>query len=213
MRLGIFGGSFDPPHTGHLVVAQDAMDALSLDRMLIVPAAHQPLKHDQFASAEHRLAMVQRCFTDIAGMTVDPIEMQRGGLSFMVDTVASVRQRYPSVDLHLLIGDDVARTLPLWREPQRLLSMVHLVVLTRVTESEPTESPAEKRDGLGGSLLGFPVQRLATRRVDVSSTEVRARVRSGRSIRGFVTDAVADYIASAGLYLRDPVAEDVSARA
>ena len=112
MRLGIFGGSFDPPHTGHLVVAQDAMDALSLDRMLIVPAAHQPLKHDQFASAEHRLAMVQRCFTDIAGMTVDPIEMQRGGLSFMVDTVASVRQRYPSVDLHLLIGDDVARTRP-----------------------------------------------------------------------------------------------------
>ncbi len=208
MRLGIFGGTFDPPHVGHLLVAQDAITALSLDRLLIVPAATQPLKQGQHTLAHHRLTMVQHGFAGVAEMVVDPIEIERGGLSFMVDTVESLRRRWPAAELYLLIGDDVVATLPQWREPERLRSMVRLVILRRDSAGSVTEWPSNQRDE-----PGLPVQHLATRQVDVSSTEIRARVRAGRSIRGFVTDAVADYIASAGLYLRDPVAEDVSARA
>ena len=207
MRLGIFGGSFDPPHAGHLLVAQDVIPALSLDRLLIVPAAQQPLKSEHQTPAVHRLAMVQRCFEGVPGMVVDPIEIDRGGLSYMVDTVETLQRRWPSAELHLLIGEDVLATFPQWREPERLRSMVRLVVLRR-SLVESHQSDSVQRDA-----PGFPVQHLATRQVDVSSTEIRARVRAGRSIRGFVTDAVADYIASTGLYLQDPVAEDVPARA
>jgi nicotinate-nucleotide adenylyltransferase len=112
MRLGIFGGSFDPPHVGHLLVAQDAVTALSLDRLLIVPAAQQPLK-GQHASAADRLAMVQRCFDGVSGMVVDPIEIDRGGLSYMVDTVESLQRREPTAALHLLIGE---RQVVTWRQ-------------------------------------------------------------------------------------------------
>jgi len=208
MRVGIFGGSFDPPHVGHLLVAQDALTALSLDRLLIVPAAQQPLKQGLQTPATDRLALVQRCFGGVPGMEVDPVEIERGGLSFMVDTVEALRQRWPSAELHLLIGEDVVATLPNWREPERLRSMVRLVVLRRSSSAGVPHASVAPRDE-----TGVPVQHLATRRVDVSSTEIRARVRAGRSIRGFVTDAVAEYIASTGLYLRDPVAVDVSARA
>jgi len=208
MRLGIFGGSFDPPHVGHLLVAQDAVTALSLDRLLIVPAAQQPLKQGQQTPAADRLAMVQRCFAGVPGLVVDPVEIDRGGLSYMVDTVESLQRREPTADLHLLIGEDVLETFPRWREPERLRSMVRLVVLRRNMTHEPVATSAGQQ---GAPEL--PVHHLATRRVDVSSTEVRERVRAGRSIRGFVTDAVAEYIESTGLYLRDPMAGDVSERA
>jgi nicotinate-nucleotide adenylyltransferase len=208
MRVGIFGGSFDPPHVGHLLVAQDAITALSLDRLLIVPAGQQPLKQGAQSPAVDRLAMVQHCFGNVDGMVVDPVEIERGGLSFMVDTVETLQRRWPGAELHLLVGEDVIETLPRWREPERLRSMVRLVVLRRVTGAGPERIPPVQHDA-----RDFPVRHLATRRVDVSSTEIRARVREGRSIRGFVTDAVAEYIASTGLYLRDPVAADVPARA
>jgi nicotinate-nucleotide adenylyltransferase len=208
VRLGIFGGSFDPPHVGHLLVAQDAITALSLDRLLIVPAAQQPLKQGQQTPAADRLAMVHRCFAGVPGMLVDPVEIDRGGLSYMVDTVESLQRREPSAVLHLLIGQDAFETLSRWREPERLRSMVRLVVLRRGTAGDSVAASPERQHAEGGSL-----QYLATRRVDVSSTEIRERVRAGRSIRGFVTDAVAEYIESTGLYLRDPMAGDVSARA
>lgn len=208
VRLGIFGGSFDPPHIGHLLLAQDAIDALSLDRLIVIPAGQQPLKPEQHASAEHRLALVNRCFGGVPGIEIDPIEIERGGLSFMVDTVETLQRRWPSAELHLLVGADVVATLPRWREPERLMSMVKLVVWQRTSVADSPLAPSEERDA-----PVYPVQHLATRRVDVSSTEIRARAREGRSLRGFVTDAVADYIASTGLYLRDSDAVDVSARA
>lgn len=208
MRIGIFGGSFDPPHVGHLLVAQDAMLALSLDRLVVIPAGQQPLKAAQHANARHRLAMVRQSFGGIAGIEVDPIEIERGGLSFMVDTVETLQRRWPLAELHLLIGEDVVATLPRWREPERLLSMVKLVAWQRFADADAPVESFEQRDA-----SEVPVHRLATRRVDVSSTEIRARVLAGRSIRGFVTDAVADYIASTGLYLRDSDAVDVAARA
>ena len=202
MKVGIFGGSFDPPHVGHLLAAQDAFEALSLNRMEVVPVAQQPLKTSGHAAAADRLAMTRICFGNLAGVRVDPIEIERGGLSFTVDTVEAYRRQWPSADLHLLVGEDTVAKLAQWREPARLLSMVQIVVLTRTAKFDrattATVSPSEDF-WVGHS----PPLYLATRQVDVSSTEIRARVRTGRSIRGFVPDAVAAYIASTGLYLQE----------
>jgi len=200
MRIGIFGGSFDPPHTGHLLAAIDAMEALSLDRLHVVPAAVQPLKSGQGTDSMHRLAMTQRCFGGLPRVEVDPIEIERGGLSFTVDTVEAYRRQWPLAELHLLIGEDAAAGLARWRDPERLLSMVRLVVLSRTVPS-PTNREATDASAIDQWMPGPPI-RLATRRVDVSSTEIRARVRAGTTLRGFVPDAVAAYIASTGLYLQ-----------
>ncbi len=200
MQLGLFGGSFDPPHVGHLLVAQDALEVLQLDRLLVIPAARQPLKDAQPTSAAHRLAMVEACFSGIAGIEVDPVEIGRGGLSYMVDTVDVVHRRWPEAALHLLVGSDVVPTLPRWHNVDGLLSMVHLVVLTRGTALDNVVLSVDAEE----TSDRVAVRYLATRRVDVSSTEIRSRVREGRSIRGFVPDAVAAYIASTGLYLEDP---------
>lgn len=198
MRLGLWGGSFDPPHIGHLLMAQDAMEALALDRLLVIPTGSQPLKGPQHASAVDRLAMTERCFAGLPNVVVDPIEIERGGLSYTVDTVAALRARWPDATLLLLMGADAAATLSRWREPDRLCAMVEVVVLNRPGE------PAASLGATGNKAV--PMRRVATRQVEVSSTEIRDRIRSGRSIRGFVTEAVADYIASTGLYLRDPMA-------
>ncbi len=194
MRIGILGGSFDPPHVGHLLVAQDAIAALQLNRLIVVPAATQPLKKSHTTSAEHRLAMAKRCFGGVAGMFVDPVEIDRGGLSYMVDTVEHHSREFPSALIHLLIGADVVESLPRWRDIDRLLSMVRLVVMRR---GLPVSG--DRSDAASLQLVGDIVE-LNTRIVDVSSTEIRARIRSGQSLRGFVTDAVAEYIESTGLY-------------
>ena len=134
MRIGLFGGSFDPPHIGHLLVAQDAIEALSLDHLLVIPAAQQPLKGPDQTAAQHRLAMVQACFDGVPRTQVDPAEITRGGLSFMVDTVEDVQRRWPAAHLHLLVGSDVVPTLPHWKEPERLLGLVRLVLLYRYSD-------------------------------------------------------------------------------
>lgn len=188
VRLAIFGGSFDPPHIGHLLVAQDAYDQLGLDRLIFVPAATQPLKSKgASASAEHRLAMTRLMAGDDRRLDVSPMEIERGGLSFMVETLAEVARQNPTAERYLLVGADVLGTFGQWREPERILTLARVVVLQRGDDANPRTTSDR-------------MSTLPTRRVDVSSTEVRERVRQGKSIRGFVTDAVAAYIARTGLY-------------
>ena len=193
MRVGVFGGSFDPPHVGHLLAAVDAHEALALDRLLFVPAASQPLKVGRVtASAEDRLAMTELLAQDDPRFAVDRVEIDRGGLSYMVDTLATLAGRLPGARLHLLVGADVLHSFAKWREPERVAQLAELVVLER-----------EPQGGEEGPLDAGPAagaRRLATRRVDVSSTEVRGRVRAGQSIRGFVPEAVASFIERARLY-------------
>jgi nicotinate-nucleotide adenylyltransferase len=185
VRLGLFGGTFDPPHVGHLLAASDAFEALSLDRLVFIPNARQPLKTGVVPTdAPHRLEMARLTCQDDPRFAVDSIEIDRGGLSFTVDTVREYRKRHPDAALFLLVGEDIIPTLPSWRESAALLEMIELVVLTRGTSQ--TESG--------------PGRRLETRRVDISSTEIRDRVRRGMSVTGFVTDGVAEYIAVNGLY-------------
>jgi nicotinate-nucleotide adenylyltransferase len=186
VRLGVFGGSFDPPHVGHLLVAADAFDALQLDRLIFVPASVQPLKAaKESASARHRLEMVRCLVGDDPRFAVDPIEIDRDGLSYTVETLAAFAERYPKAKRFFLVGMDVLASFAQWREPDRVLRLATLAVMQRTGETGPVPASAI---------------RIETRRVDVSSTEIRDRVRTGRTIRGFVPEAVAAYIADHRLY-------------
>ena len=188
MRLGIYGGSFDPPHLGHLLPVIDAAEQLGLDGVRYVPAAIQPLKVGRAtASPADRLAMTERLVQGIPGFTVDPAEIDRPGLSFTVDTLAGVAAEVPGAELFLLLGADAYALFDKWRDPDRVRALATIVVLVR---GDGGPSPRE--------LPGVRV--LQSRRVDISSTELRARVRDGRTIRGFVPDAVADYVAEHRLY-------------
>jgi nicotinate-nucleotide adenylyltransferase len=189
VRLAIFGGSFDPPHIGHLLVAHDAVEQLSLDRLIFVPAASQPLKPAAATPAWTRLEMVRLSAGDDSRFEVSDLEVARGGLSFTVDTVAHFAELFPGADRFLLLGADVLATFGQWKEPARVLQLARPVILAR------DGLPASLPDGLAADAI-----QLTARRVDVSSTEIRARVRAGKSIRGFVTEAVAAVIDRDRLY-------------
>ena len=190
MRLGILGGSFDPPHVGHLLAAVDAFDGLGLDRLVFVPAAVQPLKEGlATATVDQRLAMVQLLVGNDERFEVSATEIQRPGLSYSVDTLEDFARRYPRAERFFLVGADAMTTFGAWQEPERIVRLPQLTVLRRpgaATESGPV--PA-------GTIS------LTTRLIDVSSTEIRARVRTGKSIRGFVPESVAGFIEAEQLYL------------
>jgi len=191
MRIGILGGTFDPPHVGHWLAAVDAVESLRLDRLLFIPAATQPLKAGaSVAAAVDRLAMVQLLVAGDERFTMDTIEIERGGLSFTVDTLRSLHVRDPRAEWFLCIGSDAFAQLALWREPDEVRRLATIAVLPR----EGTVPDAATLAASPGTVV------VPMRRVDVSSTEVRARVRAGRSVRGFVTEPVAAYIAAHGLY-------------
>jgi nicotinate-nucleotide adenylyltransferase len=192
VRLGFLGGTFDPPHIGHLLAASDAYEALELDRLLFVPAGVQPFKVGLVqATPEQRLHMIALTLGDDPRFGVETVEIDRKGLSYTVDTLAHLAAAYSRASRFLLVGEDLAGQLATWREPERIAELAQIVVLSR-----GSEAPLPQQAG-GGAL---PMTRIATRRIDLSSTEIRARVRAGKSIHGFVTDAVADLIRSAGLY-------------
>jgi nicotinate-nucleotide adenylyltransferase len=188
MRLGIFGGTFDPPHLGHLLPLIDAAESLGLDAVRLVPTATQPLKIGRVvAAAHHRLAMSERLVARIPGLTVDATEIQRAGLSYTVDTLTAIAATEPESELVLIVGGDAYALFAQWRAPERIRQLAKIAVLAR-------------GDGAGVVEGEAGVTYLRTRRVDISSTELRARVADGRTIRGFVPDAVADYIAEHRLY-------------
>lgn len=189
MRLGVLGGSFDPPHIGHLLAAGDAFEALSLDRLIFVPAFVQPLKVGRTgATAAQRLTMVRLLVDGDARFSVDPIEIERAGLSYSVDTLAAFAEQFPDAERFFLVGADVFPSFRRWREPARIVQLATLAVLRRTGETPDLT-------GIEGRTVLLP-----TRRVDVSSTEVRERVRLGKSIRGFVPEAVAAFIEAERLY-------------
>ena len=199
VRLGLFGGTFDPPHVGHLLAASDAYEALHLDRVVFIPAARQPFKQGAVAaSTDERLAMLRLLVGDDARFEVDPIEIDRGGLSYTVDTLDAYAARHPSSERFLLIGEDLAAQIATWHQADRIATLAQVVVLARGLDADVSSGHGAVPSS--GERPAMPSVRIATRRVDVSSSEIRARVRGALSLRGFVTEAVADYIRSAALY-------------
>ncbi|MFQ5550780.1 MAG: nicotinate (nicotinamide) nucleotide adenylyltransferase [Gemmatimonadales bacterium] len=184
LRIGIFGGSFDPVHLGHVAAVSAAQQQLALDLVLVVPAGVQPFKLDAGASPEHRLAMLRLAFEDVPYTEIDSCEIERGGLSYTVDTVEEVRNRFPSHQLCLLVGADTARELPKWHRFDDLRRMVRIVVLSR----PGTESPE-------GDL-----EFVAIPDVPTSATEIREALGQGRANPDVIPERVLHYMREHGLY-------------
>jgi nicotinate-nucleotide adenylyltransferase len=189
-RIGLFGGSFDPVHCGHLLVAQAACEELEVSRLFFVPAARSPFKPDTTpAPAGERLRLLRLALAGQTRFEIDEQELKRGGTSFTIDTVQEYVRRFPQAELFYLIGADHVSQLAHWREADELAQLVEFVVVPRPGETPPAaQSPFRVR-----VLQGFPLA--------ISSSQVRARVRAGRPIDGLVPSAVAEAIRNNRLYL------------
>lgn len=189
-RIGIFGGSFDPIHLGHLLVAQAAVEELRLDRLYFIPAARSPFKpENEPAPAAERLRLLRLALAGKTDCAVDEQEIKRGGTSYTIDTVGDYANRFPSAELFCLIGADNAASLSSWREAGKLARLAEFVVIPRPGESPATfPSPFRSR-----TLKGFAF--------DVSSSQIRARVKAGLPIDPLVPPAVAEAIRNYRLYL------------
>jgi nicotinate-nucleotide adenylyltransferase len=186
VRLGVYGGAFDPPHLGHLVAASEACDALGLDRMLWIPSAVHPLKAVGTAAAL-RLEMVRSAVAGDPRFQADDLELRRRGPSYTVDTLRALRGREPGATLFFVTGADNLAELPRWREPDEIARLATLAVVSRAGEALPADA-------------AYPAVAVPVTRVDVSSTEVRRRVAAGASIRYLVPDAVRAVIERERLY-------------
>lgn len=212
-RLGILGGTFNPPHLGHLVLARHALGELGLDRVRLMPAFRSPFKPlGEDPGPEHRLAMCRLAVADDAALGVCALEIERGGLSYTADTLRAIAAADPDTNLTLIVGSDVACTLPAWREPRELLALAALAVALR-EEAEPREpekirtvlAPLLPRGGAPHDGLRF----LTMPAIDISSSRVRERARAGLAVAELVGPAVSAYIADHGLY-RTPAGAGVS---
>lgn len=189
MHRGIFGGSFDPVHNGHLVVARAAAKALGLDRVHLIPTFHQPLKKGEHgASAAHRMAMVRLAVQGDPVLRADATEVDRGGTSYMVDTLRTLAAEHPGDPLSLLVGADAAAALSLWRDVDEVTRLARIVVMTRPGAALPS--------GETFDVLSVP-------EVDVSATDIRRRAAGGEALEGLVPESVAQYIAAHDLYRTD----------
>lgn len=188
-RVGLFGGTFDPVHLGHLILAVAAMEELFLDRVIFIPAGISPHKSGKppLATAADRLEMLRLAIQDESRFSIDERELHREGPSFTFDTVESMMADYPGVRFIYLIGEDNLRALSTWHRIQELRNLVDFAVLGRWSDTDP-----------GGESL--PRIR---RRIDISSTEIRERLAKGDSVRYLLSTSVHDIIVSRGLYIPD----------
>lgn len=198
MRIGIFGGTYNPPHIGHLIYAQEALVQLGLARVFLVPAStppHKPVPDDP--GPEHRLELCRAAIAGDARLTVSDVEVRRAGTSYTVDTLEELNSTIPDSELFLILGADVAAGFPGWREPERILSLATPVLAGRKGTPEAAATGA-----LAGVPGGERARYVAMPTVEVSSTMVRERVAAGLPIRYLVPDGVRRYIEHHHLYLR-----------
>jgi nicotinate-nucleotide adenylyltransferase len=191
-RIGIFGGSFDPVHHGHLILAQDALEQLQLDRLIFVPAGINPhkLESGPQASNAHRLKMLQLATQDEPRFQVDPLELDREGPSFTVDSVETFRRRWPDALFFLLLGEDNLPKLHTWNRFEELRRWVTFISFGRATASPaPADTPSPTSTELH-----------LERQINISSTEIRLRIAQGLSIRYLVPEPVRLLIHSHVLY-------------
>jgi nicotinate-nucleotide adenylyltransferase len=189
-RVGVFGGSFDPPHLGHLVIAETARRAMNLDAVFLVPAYQPPHKEGSHRStAQDRLAMTRLSVLGNAKLKVSDLELRRKGISYTVDTVRAFRMRFPKAMLFLIIGSDSLRQFHSWKSPTEILREASLIVYRR---------PRSVR--IRGRLPSRSVSFVEGPRMEISSTEIRARIQRGKSIRYLVRDNVLKFIEKKKLY-------------
>lgn len=190
MRLGIFGGTFDPPHIGHLIVADDVMAALELDRIVFIPTGTHPLKRDKVEAPSHlRVEMIRAATAGAQRFVVDEREMRRVGPSYTIDTITEYGEEFPDAELYLLIGSDILSEIHRWNSVIQIAERARIVVMSRPDAPEAL-----------GLTTDLETTRVNVTHVDISSSEIRERVRSGRAFRYLVPDGVYEIIAEHSLY-------------
>lgn len=198
MRLGILGGTFNPPHIGHLVCAQEAHAQLGLDRVVLMPAHVPP--HKAIAGdpgAARRRELCELAIGDDERFAVSDLELGRPGPSYTVDTLRELHDQAPQDELTFIVGGDMARSLPSWREPDAVIELARIAVAERsgAERADIQAELAQLANATGERIAFFDMPR-----IDISSSLVRERVAQGRPIRYLVPDAVAERIAAEGLY-------------
>ena len=193
-RLGIFGGTFDPVHQAHVALAEAALVELRLDQVLWIPAGQPWQKERALTPAEHRVAMVQLAIAHEPRFALDPIEIQRSGASYTLDTVRALSNAQPHTQWFLLIGQDQYASMHTWRDWQTLLGLVALAVANR---------PGDHR-GPHADVQRFPHRMVPLPMLDISSTDIRVRAGQGADISHLVPPLVARYIETHGLYRNPP---------
>lgn len=206
--IGIFGGTFDPVHFGHLRAAVEVREKLQPDDFRLLPAGTPAHRSQPFASARHRLAMLELALRDRPEFALDDREVRRAGFSYMVDTLSEIRREQPEASLLLMIGQDAANALDGWHEWRRLFELAHLVIMRR-PDSQYDYSSVLLQDlkprmvghandlALASAGLVMPVE---LTQLAISSTDIRRRIRSGMSVRYLLPDQVIAYIHAHGLY-------------
>ena len=191
MKLGIFGGTFNPPHIGHLIVAESVRDQLQFDKILFIPSASPPNKNDRsVAPALERLQMTKLAVQGNKDFDVSDIETSRGGISYTIDTVNALMDLYPKAVISLIIGTDNLLEFQTWKSPDEILSKVELVAMTRPGFTMPHDH---------GKLSKF-VTFVHVPQIGISGTEIRRRIKMGRTIRYLVPQSVGEHIVRRGLY-------------
>ncbi|MEX1231969.1 MAG: nicotinate-nucleotide adenylyltransferase [Planctomycetaceae bacterium] len=204
MRLGIFGGTFDPVHFGHLVLAEQCREQCQLDEVWFVPAAVPPHKRETpITPGKQRVEMLELALAGMPQFKISDIELKRTGLSFTVETLAAIAANRPDDELYLLIGADSLNDFPTWREPERIAELAAIVAVNRGEPSSVDKAAACKSLG---ETISSRVQFVTMPGIAISATDLRNRVSSGRSLRFLVPRAVEEYIVQHELY-RNAVAE------
>lgn len=189
-KIGLFGGSFDPVHLGHLLVAQAAREEVGLDRLFFIPAAQSPFKPDSApAPAAERLRLLRLALAGKTHCEIDEQELRRGGVSYTIDTARDYARRFPGAKLFYLIGADHAPLLPKWREAAELARLVEFVAIPRPGQADAVFAPPFQ----GRTLKGFPL--------GVSASQIRERVKAGLPVDHLTPPAVAEAIRNYHLYL------------
>jgi len=182
MKIGIYGGTFDPIHHGHLILAREARERFGFEKVILVPAAASPFKSPPAASGQVRLAMMRAAIEDEPGFELDDCELRRPPPSYTIDTIEEIRTRVGDAQIHYLIGEDNVPTLPKWHRFDELTQAVQFIVLDRT--GAPPDHPYA----------------IVHRKIDISATEIRKRVASRKSIRYFVPQAVEEIIRRDKIY-------------
>ena len=196
MRIGIFGGSFDPPHIGHILSAKAAVQALSLDKLLLIPACTPPHKGERVASGEQRLDMLRIAAADDPVLQASGLELARGGISYTYETVAALRGAYPDAEIFLLMGSDMFLSFQSWKCPEKILADASLGVFYRGEKGEKAQVQTPKA---ALEAAGHRVWLIENDVVDISSTQLRRLLAFGCA-DAFLPDGVGDYIRKNGLY-------------
>lgn len=208
--IGIFGGTFDPVHFGHLRAAVEASEQLPLKEFRLLPAGTPPHRARTWASADHRLAMLTLATADYPDLVVDDREVRRGGHSYMVDTLTEIRAEEGDVPLVLMVGQDAVNQLDTWHQWRKLFDLAHVAVMRRpgsdhvysgslfeVLQPRMMDDPAAIGRSSNGAVLSLEVTRL-----EISSTGIRELIAAGRSPRFLLPEAVIGYIREHGLYAK-----------